>query len=59
MIPHIRDFIDDDFEVGTRFNQQTLLIFIIGEENKTITLEDFLDIIRDGSKVKKEDFKNG
>jgi len=57
MIPHIKDFIDGDFEVGTRFNQKTLLIFIIGEENKTITLEDFLDIIRDGSKVKKENFK--
>lgn len=57
MIPHIKDFIDGDFEIGTKFNQQTLLIYIIGEENKTITLEDFLDIIREGSKVKKGDFK--
>lgn len=60
IVSHIRDFIDSslsDSELGTRFGQGTLLVFIIvDDEERYIPIEKFFQIVKN-RKITKEDFR--
>lgn len=57
-IPHIFDYMQkDDFdfsEVGTMFHAGTLVVYY---QDRYITIEDFLSIVRDGGTVTFSEFK--
>ena len=61
-IPHIKDYLDkkifdNGYELGTKFGDGTLLVYICSlEEEKTITIEKFFEICNKRM-VKYEDFK--
>ena len=61
-VPHIKEHLDkkifdNDYELGTKFGDGTLLVYICSlEEEKTITIEKFFEICNKRM-VKYEDFK--